>query len=110
VRVNSIALLCFISVGVLAGEQTGKVATLYARANDGLHLVELSGGTEKSNSPACATRKYWLIKDENSTTGKSQFSQLLAAKMAGRTVRISGLNTCTRWGDGENINFIIILD
>lgn len=82
-RISCISLLCFISVGVLAGEQTGKVASLLARVSDGLHLVDLSGGTEKSNSPACATHKYWLIKDESSTTGKSQFSQLLAAKMAG---------------------------
>ncbi|MEL4391894.1 hypothetical protein [Shewanella algae] len=103
-------LLTVWSQGLFAGEQSGKVETLYARASDNLHLVTLYKGNAKSNSPACATSNYWLIKDENSAAGKSQFSQLLSAKMAGKTVFIKGTNTCSRWGDGEDINTIVILD
>ncbi|HIF9111853.1 hypothetical protein [Photobacterium damselae] len=92
-----------------AGEQTGKIETFYARASDNLHLITLVG-SQPSNKPSCATNSYWLIKDEHSTTGKSQFSQILAAKMANKTVLINGLNTCSRWPDGEDINYIVILD
>lgn len=102
-------ILTLTSTISTAGSQSGKVGTLYARA-DNLHLVELVGGTEKINSPDCANQNYWLIKDENSASGKSQFSQLLAAKMAGKTVSIRGLNTCKRWLDGEDINTIVITD
>ncbi|OCH49257.1 hypothetical protein [Vibrio cyclitrophicus] len=107
---NIALVLSIMSSTVNAGSQTGKISTLYARASDNLHLVSLTGGTAKIDSPACATRDYWLIRDENSVAGKSQFSQLLAAKMAGKTVTISGLNSCIRWGDGEDINTIIIKD
>ncbi|KAB0479306.1 hypothetical protein F7Q91_13600 [Vibrio chagasii] len=108
---KNIALLFYImSSTVYAGSQTGKVSTLYARASDNLHLVMLTGGTDKVDSPSCATKGYWLIRDENSVAGKSQFSQLLAAKMAGKTVTISGLNSCIRWFDGEDINKIVIKD
>ena len=106
--IAAIFILCF-SFQLFAGEQRGKVDVLYARASDNLHLVSLSGGN-KSNSPSCATSNYWLIKDENTTTGKNQFSQLLAAKMAGKEVTIAGLNTCGRWPDGEDIDLITILD
>lgn len=98
-----------ISLPAIAGVQTGKVDTLIARASDNLHLVTLSGG-EKTNSPECALRNYWMIKDESSSAGKSQFSQLLSAKLANKEVTILGLNTCTRWGDGEDINTIVIED
>ncbi|CDU08704.1 conserved hypothetical protein [Vibrio coralliirubri] len=107
---NITLILFIISNTANAGSQTGKVSTLYARASDNLHLVTLTGGTAKTDSPTCATKGYWLIRDENSIAGKSQFSQLLAAKMAGKTVTISGLNSCIRWGDGEDINTIIIKD
>lgn len=99
-----------LSSKIYAGHQTGKVSILYARASDNLHLVSLTGGTQRVDPPSCAKNNYWLIKDENSTVGKSQFSQLLAAQLAGKTVRITGLNTCSRWGDGEDINLIVIFD
>lgn len=75
-------IFSLVSHYVIAGNQTGKITMLYARAGDNLHLVMLSG--PKTNLPACATAGYWLIKDENSVAGRSQFSQLLAAQMAGR--------------------------
>ena len=103
-------LFTLFSTTALAGEQSGKVDTLYARAADNLHLVSLKGGSSRTNQPSCATQGYWLIKDEKSAAGKSQFSQLLAAKLSGKTVLIRGLNSCNRWGDGEDINTVIIID
>lgn len=101
-------ILVLLSNYAFAGNQSGKITMLYARAGDNLHLVMLSG--PKSNLPACATAGYWLIKDENSTAGKSQFSQLLAAQLAGKTVVIEGSNTCNRWSDGEDISVVLIKD
>ncbi len=103
-----ISIFALTSFLVCAGNQTGKITMLYARAGDNLHLVALTGA--RINSPDCATKGYWLIKDENSVAGKSQFSQLLAAQLAGKTVELVGDNSCTRWGDGENISIVLIKD
>lgn len=102
-------ILALFSFQSIAGSQVGYIDTLYARS-DGLHLVELSDSSTIRSKPGCATNKYWLIKDENATYGKSQFSQLLSAKLAKRKVTIHGANTCTRWRDGEDINYIVIHD
>jgi hypothetical protein len=33
---------------------------------------------------------------------------ILVAHAAGKTVSITGMNTCNRWGDGEDVNLIKI--
>lgn len=110
IKLNMTLVLILASHTVFSGEQSGKVDVLYARGSDNLHLVTLTGGGLKVDSPACATEGYWLIKDEKSAAGRSQFSQLLSAKISGKTVSISGMNTCSRWGDGEDIDVIVIQD
>ncbi len=91
-----------------AGEQTGKITNLYVRASDGLIWLEMDG--THSTRPACATHSYWMIQSESSPTGKQQYAALLGAKLAGKTVAIAGNNQCSRWGDGEDINEIQIID
>ncbi len=61
---------------------------------------------EKIDSPACATISYWMIRDENSNSGKQQLSMLLAAHAAQRSISVHGMNTCNRWGDGEDVDYI----
>lgn len=92
-----------VAIPSVAGTQSGKIVKIYARATDGINLVYLSG--PRTGRPACATQDYWIIKDENSTTGKKQFAMLLMAQAAGRTVMLDGAGSgaCTRWGDGEDI-------
>ncbi|MEE4243956.1 MAG: hypothetical protein V2I33_01015, partial [Kangiellaceae bacterium] len=63
-----------------------------------------------TGKPACATTGYWMIKDENSPAGKTQISQIIAAKLAGKKIRVVGSNACTRWPDGEDINVLLIQD
>lgn len=93
------------SVFSYAGTQTGKVTQILV--NDaGVHYFYLEGAA--SGKPSCATLTYWMIKDENSTAGKSQFSILLTAQASGRPVYVVGKNTCTRWSDGEDVSFISI--
>ena len=106
--VIGIALLC--SVGQLyAGDQTGTVKYVIVRASDGLVYFLLQDGTP-ANKPACATKDYWMIKDENSNAGKQQYSMILAAHASGKTVKVGGLGACTRWSDGEDVNYIQILN
>lgn len=96
------------SSAILAGNQTGTVNYVVVRASDGLVYFHLKGGTSL-DKPACATHSYWMIKDENSNTGKQQYSMILAAHLSGKTVKVTGANACTRWGDGEDVNSIQIL-
>jgi hypothetical protein len=63
-------------------------------------------GTNKTPGPDCAKHAYYMIKDENSSAGKRQLATLLAAKTSGKEVTVHGDNTCTRWGDGEDVELI----
>lgn len=87
-----------------AGSQAGQVKWFRVRQSDNLHYLMLEGA--KADSPACATQSYWIIKDENSVAAKTQVSMIIAAYMAGKAITIQGANTCTRWGDGEDINIV----
>ncbi len=90
----------------LAGTQSGTINALHIRASDGLIYFTLNG--PKTGSPACAQVAYWMVKDENSAAGKRQYAALLAASAAGKTIHVSGSNTCTRWSDGEDVDQITI--
>ena|SRR5688572_21149118 len=92
-----------------AGTQTGTVSYVTVRASDGLVFFRMVGGT-KTGAPACATGDYWIIRDENSNAGKQQYTMLLAAQASGKVVNISGLNTCSRWINGEDVDYIQIND
>lgn len=99
-------LLNISSVGH-AGTQTGTIEALYVRASDGLVYFVLKGSA-KTSSPACATMHYWMLRDENSASGKRQYAQLLAAQLTGKTIVVSGMNSCVRWADGEDVDVITI--
>ena len=53
---------------------------------------------------------YWMVRDENSNAGKGHFAMLMGAKLAAKAVAIQGSNACTRWVDGEDIEYVRILD
>ena len=103
-----VACIFLLSSSVLASSQKGKVKKLYVRASDGLVYLYLDTSPPE-DKPACAKNPYWMIKDENSEVGKKQYSMLLAAHSAGRTISISGTGYCTRWSDGEDINSVVML-
>jgi hypothetical protein len=102
-------LSLFISTNIYAGTQSGTVDYITVRASDGLVYFTLKGGS-KTGSPSCAKIGYWMIKDENSNSGKLQYSMVLSAHASGKTINITGMNTCTRWGDGEDVNSIKIVN
>lgn len=101
----------FLTIGLLllagsagASEQTGKPTAIIVRASDGLIHFYMDGA--RTAKPACANA-YWMIKAENSETGKRQFSMLMQAREAGRTIKVTGTGTCTRWVDGEDVDQIL---
>lgn len=102
-------VLQLVTVPALAGTAIGQISVLYARSSDGLQLVILTGGSQVGR-PACASATtYYVIKDENSRAGQSQFAQLLSAQIAGKTIYIQGAGTFTRFSDAEDINWIQIM-
>jgi hypothetical protein len=100
-------LSLFVSTNIYAGTQSGTVNYIIVRASDGLVYFTLKGGSRVGN-PSCATHGYWMIKDENSNSGKLQYSMVLSAHASGKTINVTGMNACTRWGDGEDVNSIQI--
>ncbi len=101
------ASLCHTSM-TFAGDQVGIVSQFIARGSDNLHLVILQG-TPHNNKPACAKNyDYWMIANENSAAGKTQISMIMTALAQQKELIITGTNTCSRWGDGESIENIII--
>ena len=89
------------------GSQTGVVTSLDIRASDGLAYFHLSGTA--SGRPTCAASSvYWMIKAENSLAGKQQLAMLLTALASGKTITVTGANTCSRWSDGEDVETLRI--
>lgn len=103
-----LTILTLLSLDSIAGYQIGSVDYVIVRASDGLTYFNLKTGTPV-DKPECATHGYWMIKDENSEVGKKQYAMILAAHASGKPVKITGMNTCTHWGDGEDVNAIQIL-
>jgi hypothetical protein len=49
-----------------------------------------------------------MIKDERSDAGKAQFAMLLSAQLSGNSVTVDGAGVCSRWGDGEDIEHVML--
>lgn len=97
-----IATICALLVTpAYSGQQTGLITQVITRASDGLVYFFMSGSP--SDRPSCARISYWMIKDENSAAGKRQLAVLLAAHATSKEVTVTGSNTCSRWGDGEDV-------
>jgi len=99
-----------VSSVCVAGSQGGMVGAIFVRASDGLIYFDVVNGDAKTGSPSCATFSYWIIKDENSNAGKQQYAMLLAAQAQGKTITVIGLNSCTRWSDGEDVDSILLIN
>ena len=107
---KTIGILLFVlSFNAYPGSQIGTVKYVIVRASDGLVYFALKEG-EFNGRPACARIGYWMIKNENSNAGKQQYAMILSAHASGKIVSVVGTNTCTRWGDGEDVNTIQIFN
>lgn len=102
------AVTLMFSPAAQASEVVGKLDYLIVRDGDGLIYFEVSGA--RSAKPACAaTGNYFMIRDENSATGKRTYALLLSALLTGRTVRVWGADTCARWGNGEDVHAVQLM-
>ena len=107
IAAKCLVLLASLVVHVcFAGQQTGVVASLVKRNSDGLLYFYISGSAP--GKPACATQSYWIIKDENSNSGKQILALLMMARSTGQAITVQGSNTCTRWGDGEDVDSVFL--
>lgn len=102
-RIITFIFLLSASFYAFSSSQTGKVTHILVR-DDGLHWFYIE--EERTEKPQCAKNNYWMIKDEHSVYGKSQFSLLLSAYMSDSKVVITGKSSCDRWGDGETIGTV----
>lgn len=106
---KTIFTLCMaLSLKIFAGSQLGTVDYIVVRASDGLVYFTLKGG-ELNAKPECASQNYWILKDETSAVGMQQYSMLLSAHASGKPLLVEGMNTCSRWSDGEDVNALQIL-
>ena len=114
---NAIAKILAVGAGAMAmtvalpsvahaGTETGRITELHVRG-DGLVYFQLNG-THQSRPHCARDYEYWMI-DETTEVGRKQYAMLLVAAQSGLRLRISGANTCTRWGDGEDVRELTIL-
>ncbi|MBT9494369.1 MAG: hypothetical protein IV107_18940 [Paucibacter sp.] len=101
-----LAFLLSCTQVVQAGNQTGRIYSLNFRSSDGLVYFVMDGASIEK--PSCAKASYWIVKDENSPTGKRIIAMLLAAKLANAAIVVKGSNLCDRWADGESVEEIVI--
>jgi predicted lipoprotein with Yx(FWY)xxD motif len=88
-----------------ASEASGRITYLIVRDADGLIYFEVDG--PRSAKPACAANwNYFMIRDENSASGKRTYALLLSAFLSGRTVEVGGTGACTRWLNGEDVAYV----
>lgn len=103
----SLIILVLLGNTVWASTFDGKVTAIHVRDVDGMVWIYVEG-TRKGTVPACATKGYFIVKNENSAAGKRQLATLMMAQAMNKRVLIEGYSTCTRWGDGEDINTVSI--
>lgn len=93
-----------------ASEAYGQVLSLWVRDSDGLTYVTLDRNPTTPRPACAAATPYYMIAREDSAVGKRQYAILLAAKIAGKAIYLTGRGTCVRWGDGEDIDTIRLAD
>lgn len=105
-RIFPFLIFSILMAPAYAGTQSGTITGLVNRTSDGLLFFYLSGPA--SGKASCATSPYWIIKDENSNTGKRLLAMLLMAKATGQSISVTGSGTCSRWVDGEDVDSILL--
>ena len=105
-RVIFVFAVTFMMSSIVYGSVQDGTVTRVSVRNNGVHWFYVTGN--RTARPDCATFTYWFIQDENSVSGKSQFSMLLSAYLSGKTVTIEGTGSCSRHHDGEDIKDVVL--
>lgn len=102
--IRALLLSAMLVSPAFAGYQTGTVSKLFIRSSDGLIYFFINGPMVQG--AACGGGGYWIIKDENSATGKRQLAALMAARASGQVITVHGDGGCTRWPDGSDVALV----
>jgi hypothetical protein len=103
---NLIAIFVFaFSTATFAGDTTGKINLLYIHAYNDTVLFTMNSAETKF-APCAVTGRYAI--STSSQQGRNILSTILAAKLSGLSISVSGKNTCATHGDAEDINAIYI--
>lgn|GEM_PF-3263760 len=99
-------LLLFCSSQAYCSESSGKVAYYWLHYFNNIFSFSLEGQTGR---PACATfgspsGRYAV--DMSTDKGKAVVSAVLAAKASGQLLRATGANTCSLYGDSEDLLYL----
>ena len=103
-------LLCLPAAAFAGGTATGTLSQVIVRQSDGLTYVFVNAVA--TGQPACAQTGpgYWIVSAETTDAGHKLYALLLAAKLSGSTVLITGDGSCSRWSDGESILMVQLLN
>ena len=102
-----IAALCLLAATpfVHAGDSAGLVESHLAGVNGKLFFI----AGPHNNAPACAVHGWAVdLVGPNAAAGKAILAVMLAAKYAGKTVRVTGTGACDVWGDRETVLHIVV--
>lgn len=55
--------------------------------------------------PTCATQSTRWAFDATTPAGQAKLAFLLSAKATNASIQVSGLNTCSVWGDTETVDY-----
>ncbi|SFJ62728.1 hypothetical protein [Caulobacter sp. UNC279MFTsu5.1] len=107
------AALCaaFLSLAPAAhasDAQAGYITNIIPFGDGGVILFDHDGS--RSPRPACATLPQRWAFNASGAGGQARLSALLTAFAAHKRIEISGLATCSQWGDTETLSYFVIKD
>lgn len=90
--------------GAVKGTVSGTI-NIVTLVEDGIAYIVLNGA--KSPNPDCNKDVWWHFAFDTTTpVGKEFYSTILAAKLAGKSLRVNGTGDCTAYANVENIHQI----
>ena len=109
---KELVLLLVIALSPLSaygGDLTGTIASiLYWQPTPNIVFININGTT--TGAPPCATQTYRMTIDISTPAGKAAHTSLLASKLMNpaASVALGGSNTCTLYGDTEDMKYIYL--
>lgn len=94
--------ILLLSFHAYSGTATGKIIDY---ATNKFNIFSFALDVPETSKPACNTANRYAV-STSTQAGRDVMSSIVNAKNVNLTVSVSGLNTCTAWGDSEDVNVI----
>jgi hypothetical protein len=90
-----------------AGNSEGPVSDYIMSAQGKLFFI---AGAQVSR-PSCSTMGAWAVDlaGTNAAGGRGILAVIIAAKAAGKSIKVFGTGTCDVWGDRETVSYVQVL-